>query len=82
MKSYRRSSAFISVPLLVSSSHRRRRRARHFGALLHWNSPYPITGVLSGEPFSAPLEIRGDALDGAVFLQRRPRHIVLTKQIN
>ena len=53
-----------------------------FGALLHWNSPYRITGVLSGEPFSAPLDARGDSLDGALFLQRRPRHIVLTKQIN
>ena len=32
-----------------------------FGRLLHMNSPYRITGKLSGAPFTAPFDYTGDA---------------------
>ena len=48
-----------------------------FGRLLHMNSPYRITGKISGARFSAPLDYTGDALDGSLFLQNRPTYLKL-----
>jgi hypothetical protein len=49
-----------------------------FGRLLHMNSPYRITGKLSGTPVSAPFDFTDDALDGDLFVQNRPIHVRLT----
>jgi len=44
-----------------------------FGRLLHIGADYLITGRLSGERFTAPFQVAGDSLEGAVFLRNRPR---------
>jgi hypothetical protein len=51
-----------------------------FGRLLHINSPYLITGKLSGERFTAPLQPAGEALDCSLFLRNRPTHVMLTRR--
>jgi hypothetical protein len=51
-----------------------------FGRLLHLNSRYRITGKSSGEPFSAPFQPVGEALDGAVFLRKQPIPVTLTRR--
>ena len=51
-----------------------------FGRLLHINAPYLVSGKLSGERFTVPIEQAGDSLDGSLFLSNRPTHIVLTRR--
>jgi hypothetical protein len=61
-----------------------------FGRLLHINSPYRMTGRLSsvvrvsqevwGDRFSLPLGIRGEVLDGSLFVRDRPVRLLLTRR--
>jgi hypothetical protein len=51
-----------------------------FGKLLHINSWYRVTGKLSNEPFTAPLDYGSEALDGSLFLRNRPMHVRLTRR--
>ena len=51
-----------------------------FGRLMHINAPYLVTGKLSGDRFTAPFRRAGDTLDGALFLQNRPMHVMLTRR--
>ena len=61
-----------------------------FGRLLHMNSPYRIAGQLStvvrvseqawGDRFTAPIERRGQSLDGSLFLGNRPLRLMLTRR--
>jgi hypothetical protein len=61
-----------------------------FGRLLNINSPYRMTGQLSsvvrvskevwGDRFSLPLGIRGEVLDGSLFVRDRPVRLLLTRR--
>lgn len=51
-----------------------------FGRLLHINSPYLVTGRISGDRFTAPFQPIGEALVGSVFLRNRPMHLILTRR--
>jgi hypothetical protein len=53
-----------------------------YGRMLHLNAPYIIAGRLSnaGDRFTMPLEIRGDILDGSLFLKNRPQRLMLTRR--
>ena len=51
-----------------------------FGRLLHMNSPYRVTGRLSGGRFTAPFQRTGDVLDGSLFLRNRPVHVMLIRR--
>lgn len=43
-----------------------------FGRFMHWRTDYLIQGTVSGQPFSAPFDLRGDDLKGAFFLSGKP----------
>jgi hypothetical protein len=52
-----------------------------FGRLMHWRTEYMIVGQLSrDERFTAPLTMRGVALEGALFLSQRPLGLKLRKR--
>jgi hypothetical protein len=55
-----------------------------FGRLMHWRTCYLIRGRISGVSFSAPLNLTGSELAGALFLPRagspKPLSLNLTKQ--